>query len=284
MKRVIFEQTTKFQTMRALFVFLILSLIFLPGISHAQPVPTGNPKDFKIKPCLHSISYAGVWRGQATLTVDEFLAVADQGVAGNTAAVRAYGANIDHLWATATYLNWLYSDCGGQILVSPAPPEPPDDSEGEETAEPVGEMLPERLDLTARPNPLKAETTIRLALPAAADVSLDIYDVQGRKVTALMSGNMAAGYHTRDWNGSDEYGNRVGAGVYFCRLRINGRPMLMQKHMKLEGVSCSKRVVKGSAPRSRARAAGKSARVLLHDDGTPTGTLSAQGSRYGRVS
>ena len=50
------------------------------------------------------------------LTVDRFLEVADQGVAGNTAAVRAYGANIDHLWTTATYLNWLYSDCGGQFL------------------------------------------------------------------------------------------------------------------------------------------------------------------------
>jgi len=59
--------------MRALPVFLLLSLIFLSGVSNAQPVPTGNPKDFKIKPCLHSVSYAGVWRGQATLTVDEFL-------------------------------------------------------------------------------------------------------------------------------------------------------------------------------------------------------------------
>lgn len=28
---------------------------------------------FKFKPCLHSIGYAGLWRGQAFLTVDEFL-------------------------------------------------------------------------------------------------------------------------------------------------------------------------------------------------------------------
>jgi sugar phosphate isomerase/epimerase len=39
----------------------------------AQALPTGNPKDFKVKPCLHSVSYAGVWRGQARLSVDEFL-------------------------------------------------------------------------------------------------------------------------------------------------------------------------------------------------------------------
>lgn len=30
-------------------------------------------RNFKIKSCLHSVSYAGVWRGQAVLTVDEFL-------------------------------------------------------------------------------------------------------------------------------------------------------------------------------------------------------------------
>lgn len=41
-----------------------------------QRTPTGNPKDFKVKTCLHSVSYAGVWRGQARLTVDEFLAKA----------------------------------------------------------------------------------------------------------------------------------------------------------------------------------------------------------------
>jgi sugar phosphate isomerase/epimerase len=37
-----------------------------------------SPKDFKIKTCLHSVSYAGVWRGQAKLSVDEFLDKAKQ--------------------------------------------------------------------------------------------------------------------------------------------------------------------------------------------------------------
>ncbi len=40
--------------------------------------PTGNPKDFKVKTCLHSVSYAGFWRGQARLSVDEFLNKAKQ--------------------------------------------------------------------------------------------------------------------------------------------------------------------------------------------------------------
>lgn len=48
------------------------------GTSFAQKTPTGNPSDFKIKTCLHSVSYAGVWRGQAKLTVDEFLVKAKE--------------------------------------------------------------------------------------------------------------------------------------------------------------------------------------------------------------
>lgn len=49
---------------------LLFSFVFK---SPCQKTPTGNPADFKVKTCLHSVSYMGVWRGQATLTVDEFL-------------------------------------------------------------------------------------------------------------------------------------------------------------------------------------------------------------------
>jgi sugar phosphate isomerase/epimerase len=44
----------------------------------AQKLPTGNPADFKVKTCLHSVSYSGAWRGQATLTVDQFLVKAKE--------------------------------------------------------------------------------------------------------------------------------------------------------------------------------------------------------------
>lgn len=59
--------------------FCLLSAILASAVlTHAQKPPTGNPKDFKVKTCLHSVSYAGVWRGQAVLTVDEFLLKAKQ--------------------------------------------------------------------------------------------------------------------------------------------------------------------------------------------------------------
>ncbi|MBN2289687.1 MAG: sugar phosphate isomerase/epimerase [Candidatus Glassbacteria bacterium] len=57
-------------------LFLLSICLFLlpgPGSVFARGTPTGNPADFKVKTCLHSVSYAGFWRGQAALTVDEFL-------------------------------------------------------------------------------------------------------------------------------------------------------------------------------------------------------------------
>lgn len=60
-------------------MFLTSLIILLYGlILSAQKTPTGNPADFKVKTCLHSVSYMGVWRGQATLTVDEFLVKAKE--------------------------------------------------------------------------------------------------------------------------------------------------------------------------------------------------------------
>jgi len=54
----------------------MIVLLFFSQRAFSQKTPTGNPKDFKMKTCLHSVSYAGVWRGQARLSVDEFLSKA----------------------------------------------------------------------------------------------------------------------------------------------------------------------------------------------------------------
>lgn len=51
----------------------VLGLSLLSVSVSGQKTPTGNPKDFKVKTCLHSVSYSGLWRGQALLSVDEFL-------------------------------------------------------------------------------------------------------------------------------------------------------------------------------------------------------------------
>jgi sugar phosphate isomerase/epimerase len=54
-------------------VLVALGYLLLCTIAQAQKPPSGDPKDFRVKPCLHSIGYAGLWRGQVQLSVDEFL-------------------------------------------------------------------------------------------------------------------------------------------------------------------------------------------------------------------
>ena len=59
---------------------LLFSLMILFAHSYliAQEPPTGDAKDFAVKTCLHSVSYAGFWRGQAFLSVDDFLVKAKE--------------------------------------------------------------------------------------------------------------------------------------------------------------------------------------------------------------
>jgi sugar phosphate isomerase/epimerase len=59
-------------------ILFILTVQFLVFPGHSQKLPTGNTADFKVKTCLHSVSYLGVWRGQTRLTVDEFLVKAKE--------------------------------------------------------------------------------------------------------------------------------------------------------------------------------------------------------------
>jgi hypothetical protein len=81
------------------------------------------------------------------------------------------------------------------------------------------------------PNPFNPRTTIKFALPAAGQVSLAIYGVDGRRVASLQDGHMTAGVHEVIWDGTDGTGREVSSGVYYCRIKAGDftetRPMLL---------------------------------------------------------
>jgi len=80
---------------------------------------------------------------------------------------------------------------------------------------------PTRFALDApRPNPFGSATAIRYAVPGAgAAVTLEVFDIAGRLVRTLAEDFQTAGFHTVDWNGRNDSGQRVGAGIYFYRLQ-----------------------------------------------------------------
>ncbi len=68
------------------------------------------------------------------------------------------------------------------------------------------------------PNPFNPHTTIRFYLPVASDVTLEIFDLRGRLVTTLFSGQKMAGWHDLSWAGTASDGQTVAGGVYFYRM------------------------------------------------------------------
>ncbi len=100
-------------------------------------------------------------------------------------------------------------------------------------------VAPEETALLANyPNPFNPETWIPYQLSKSADVSLTIYDIQGRVVRALDLGHQRAGtYQTRTraayWDGRNAVGEPVASGVYFYTLTAGDftatRKMLIRK-------------------------------------------------------
>jgi parallel beta-helix repeat protein len=85
----------------------------------------------------------------------------------------------------------------------------------------VGDLPP--LDVTIAPNvpnPFSASTRIAFNVTAGreARVTMDIYDVRGRRVRRLVDGAPTAGATEVIWDGRNERGEPAPSGVYFCQL------------------------------------------------------------------
>jgi hypothetical protein len=68
------------------------------------------------------------------------------------------------------------------------------------------------------PNPFNPSTTISFTVAEKGNVTLNVYDANGRLVRTLASGVRDAGTHDVTWDGRDSAGLTVGSGVYFYRL------------------------------------------------------------------
>ena len=73
--------------------------------------------------------------------------------------------------------------------------------------------------LAGYPNPFNPRITLDYAVERTGPVRLEVYDLQGKLVRTLVRDRREAGDHTCVWDGHDEHGRRVGAGVYLARLR-----------------------------------------------------------------
>lgn len=70
----------------------------------------------------------------------------------------------------------------------------------------------------AAPNPFNPVTVVSFDLARGQRVQLDVYDVRGRLVRALIDEARGIGRHEVTWDGRDDRGHGVGSGVYFVRM------------------------------------------------------------------
>ena len=70
----------------------------------------------------------------------------------------------------------------------------------------------------AMPNPFSQRTTFRFSLARAGRADLQVFSVDGRLVRTLTTGVREAGEYQLEWNGTDDSGRPMNAGVYYARL------------------------------------------------------------------
>jgi TolB protein len=75
----------------------------------------------------------------------------------------------------------------------------------------------------AEPNPVRSGMTIHWQVPTRQPVNLRVYNTAGRVVRVLEEGERMPGRYSTRWNGRDDVGRRLAAGVYFCALEAGER-------------------------------------------------------------
>jgi hypothetical protein len=79
------------------------------------------------------------------------------------------------------------------------------------------------VEFSAGRNPASGPRTFQFARSAPANVDLSIYDVHGRRVAQVFSGQLGGGRQSLSWKGTDSRGQVVGRGVYYSRLTVGAQ-------------------------------------------------------------
>jgi hypothetical protein len=90
------------------------------------------------------------------------------------------------------------------------PPPPPDGSGGSAAG-----LVP---SMQIAPNPFSGGTDLRFALRAGSEVRVEIVDPLGRAVRSLVRRSYGVGTYVERWDGRDDAGVAVPAGLYVARL------------------------------------------------------------------
>ncbi len=72
------------------------------------------------------------------------------------------------------------------------------------------------------PNPFTGSTDLQIGLPRESDVSIEVFDVAGRRVRTQSMSRQSAGWNRIAFDGRSDAGRPLASGVYFYRVTANG--------------------------------------------------------------
>lgn len=83
----------------------------------------------------------------------------------------------------------------------------------------VTEPLARNFELAPAPNPTSGRTTFSFRLPETGHVSIDVYDLRGRRVAQVFDGPTLTTQSAVEWNGTDDAGQAIAPGIYLVKMR-----------------------------------------------------------------
>jgi hypothetical protein len=190
----------------------LLSLTMDAGSTTSRPLTIGNDGGLQLDYVTTST--------ESTKTALPWLSITPEAGTVHPSSVKNLSVGFDsHFLTSGIHF--------ANLLISSNDPDHPDTLVAVEvTVTPVsavGDELPRHLVFNgAVPNPFNPATDIKFSLPRSANVSLRVYDVSGRLVRTLLSGELTAGIHSERWEGRNEAGLSVASGIYYARLLVDG--------------------------------------------------------------
>ncbi len=90
------------------------------------------------------------------------------------------------------------------------------------------QRVPQQFSLEPNyPNPFNPSTTIAYSIAKPAQVTLEVFDIVGRRVAVLVDKRQPAGYYTIKWNANDASHGKASA-IYYYRLSVDGQSKTRQ--------------------------------------------------------
>jgi hypothetical protein len=81
---------------------------------------------------------------------------------------------------------------------------------------------PKALRAKAVPNPFNPACELRILVPMAGELKVEVFDARGRRVRTLLGGHVSTGTQAMRWDGRDTDGRPAPAGIYLARCSLNG--------------------------------------------------------------